>query len=662
MTADELPTILIAESLHDHIVSITLLDESSGHLIRRIDLPTHQLFVPSTQDDVEALTSELTAIARPHSVSAIVLVLNSSYEAEGGRWIGSHSLPLLVIPGWRALVHSLSPELTHFILFDTTGAGHCSLLRRSGDGLIDVLGRIDRSLVEILHRGGRPDEEPNDVLAKLLFESDRFGAVETFTEVALPDTLEAIALRRRVDFVSALSTILRPLVNSLRATRFIAEYDALVFTGEFFKSTVVAAIFRDVLSGMFLSLGVTPIPEMYFASGSLSRTIGAFNCFKALIEKPGVWSLKSGKGVRLQIITSREVRYQVVHPSRYVFELADDTLADLVQSRPVLAVVDKAVNKIYGKDITRYLKSKTSLGGYVLLDGAESCKTWEQVQLVCEEAIKAELRRDGVILAVGGGVTLDVVGFAAAIYRRGVPYLRIPTTLVGLVDVGVGIKQGVNLGERKNILGAFYPAMGSINDPTFLRTLSKRDINCGIAEIAKMGIIRDKGLFELIERHGVELTESRFQMPASVAAQVIARAEQSMMQELQPNLYEFDLKRLVDFGHTFSPTIEAKSAYRIPHGEAVGMDMFLCTFMAVQRQLCDREVLVRLRRLFEAVGLPISQDVADAHDLSAALDGIRAHRGGNLNLVVPTGIGSADFVQEVDYAEVHQALVYAARL
>lgn len=163
-------------------------------------------------------------------------------------------------------------------------------------------------------------------------------------------------------------------------------------------------------------------------------------------------------------------------------------------------------------------------------------------------------------------MTLDIAGLAASVFRRGVDYIRVPTTLVGLADVAVGIKQGVNALGKKNVIGTFYPPLASINDYRFAQTLHRREIACGMAEIVKVGLLRDPVLLNLLKSYGHELSCSRFGSPAWAAAEVANRAELLTMEELAPNLFEKDLARLVDFGHTFSPAIETLSRFEIPHG------------------------------------------------------------------------------------------------
>src|SRR5207302_11211311 len=202
----------------------------------------------------------------------------------------------------------------------------------------------------------------------------------------------------------------------------------------------------------------------------------------------------------------------------------------------------------------------------------------------------------------------------------------------------------------------FYPPFGGINDLTFLKTVPRRQLACGIGEIVKMAIVRDPFLFELLEAHTGKLLASHFQTPRRAAEQIVIRAELAMMTELQPNLYEQDLQRFVDFGHSFSPALESASHYALHHGEAVGIDMMICTALAVRRGLCGESAMRRIAGIYAVAGLPLAHELCEPNFLVDSLKDVIIHRGGNLNLVVPTGIGGATFIQDVTPAEIAVAL------
>jgi 3-dehydroquinate synthase len=154
----------------------------------------------------------------------------------------------------------------------------------------------------------------------------------------------------------------------------------------------------------------------------------------------------------------------------------------------------------------------------------------------------------------------------------------------------------------------------------------------------------------LLEQHGKVLFESRFQTPPEIANEVISLAQMATLSELQPNLYEKNHRRLLDFGHSFSPKIESESRFTLAHGEAVAVDMLLSTYIACSKALCSIDVLNRLIVLYRIFNLPLQYSASDAKTLLQGLDEICSHRGGNLNLVVPTGVGKTIFLQQQEIA------------
>lgn len=388
--------------------------------------------------------------------------------------------------------------------------------------------------------------------------------------------------------------------------------------------------------------------------GPHSVRTGAERFAERLMTADGVWF--AGRDTTV-MHARREITYAVHHTRYGAFDGRDSTLADVADTAPVMLVIDRNVDAVHGCAIRTYSRNHLNVRATVTVDASEQAKGVEQVEHICRAAAEAALRRNGLIIAVGGGVTLDIAGLAASMFRRGVRYIRVPTTLVGLVDVAVGIKQGVNAFGRKNILGSFFPPAASVNDYSLLRTSPRRSISCGLAEILKIALVRDEVLLTAVEDHGQELLSSRCQTPAATASSVLRRAETLMMEELAPNLFETDLARLADFGHTFSPLIETATDYQIAHGEAVALDMLMSTGIAVAKGLCASDLLDRLKTLFPALHLPMWHDrLPDVDDLLRALEAAVAHRGGHLNLVVPTRAGAATFVQHVTTRELSGAL------
>src|SRR5205823_4501971 len=160
---------------------------------------------------------------------------------------------------------------------------------------------------------------------------------------------------------------------------------------------------------------------------------------------------------------------------------------------------------------------------------------------------------------------------AASIYRRGTPYIRVPTTLVAMVDAGVGVKTGINYRGNRNRIGTYFSPLASFIDRSFLLSLPDRHLRCGMAEILKVGIARDPRLFDLIETWGAALLRDRLQ--SAEGEEVMRRAIDGMLAELEPNLWERSLERAMDLGHTFGPVLEASTRGDLLHGEAVALDI-----------------------------------------------------------------------------------------
>lgn len=366
-------------------------------------------------------------------------------------------------------------------------------------------------------------------------------------------------------------------------------------------------------------------------------------------------------GLILSVRVANTTSYKICSIDGNVFEINNETLTGSVKRRPVIVVADASVDRFIRKDVSSYFsKIDGVLKSYIVIDGGEQSKSLDIVEKIWSEANRVGLPRNGLMIAVGGGAIMDVVGFAASTFRRGVGYIRVPTTLVGMVDAGIGIKNAINWNRRKNVIGAFFAPEAAFVDIRFLRTTLALSISDGISEILKIALIRDAKLFALLEEHGPHLVQTRFQMPIEVAREIVQRSQELMLEELAGNLFEHDPRRLVNFGHFFSPTMEACSEFEISHGRAVSMDMAMSAFIAWRKGLLGDQDLDRIFRLMVATGLPVSQDTCSVDILA---DGLRQHcvtGEGTLNFVVPNGIGRGTFIDAVDADDIAAAMAYCS--
>ncbi|MFJ2555655.1 MULTISPECIES: sedoheptulose 7-phosphate cyclase [unclassified Streptomyces] len=324
-----------------------------------------------------------------------------------------------------------------------------------------------------------------------------------------------------------------------------------------------------------------------------------------------------------------------------------------------LLVVEARVYELYGDRIRAYADANRIDHTMYVLPAHERLKTMESVFRVAGAMDHFGIaRRCEPVIAVGGGVLLDIVGLACSLYRRSTPYVRVPTTLIGLVDAGVGAKTGVNFGPHKNRLGTYHPADATLLDPSFLGTLGRRHLSNGMAEILKIGLIKDRRLFDLLDQHGERLIVERFARTAQGDApgdEVLARAVHGMLQELQPNLWEHELERVVDYGHSFSPTLEMRALPALLHGEAVSLDMALTTVVAWQRGLTDASRRDQVLNLMSRLRLPVWHPLCEPDVLADALADTVRHRDGSQRLPLPVGIGDAVFVNNLTASEITSA-------
>ncbi len=351
----------------------------------------------------------------------------------------------------------------------------------------------------------------------------------------------------------------------------------------------------------------------------------------------------------------RDEHYDVVYRPN-LFAGNDPALADAMgREQGTLVVTTPTVDRLYSDALRRYLAACERSGDVSLtvLTCSESQKGMEQVLAVCERAAAAGLARRSRIVSFGGGVLMDVCGLAATLFRRGVPLVRVPTTLIGMIDAGIGVKNGINFGGKKSQLGSFTAPDACIIDPSFLSTLPRRHLRCGVAESLKIALVGSAELFDLLEVHGVDLLESSFREPADVVRRVIHLSVARMLDELDLNLFErperFERSyaRRADFDRTFSPYIEEASRHTVLHGEAVVADMVLSAQISSSLGLLDDVSLQRLLELVRRLEFPLDWSSMDPAAMYAALGSVVKHRDGKLNLVLPTGLGNSTYLYEL---------------
>ncbi|MCV7419591.1 sedoheptulose 7-phosphate cyclase [Mycobacterium yunnanensis] len=357
-----------------------------------------------------------------------------------------------------------------------------------------------------------------------------------------------------------------------------------------------------------------------------------------------------------------KIEYDLVYVDG-VFAVDNPELADSYrQYGRALMVVDESVHEIYGDAIQTYFDHYDIALTVVPVQIRETAKSLETFETIVGRFDEFGLVRTEPVLVVGGGLTTDVAGFACASYRRNTPYIRIPTTLIGLIDASVSIKVAVNYGKHKNRLGAYHASQKVLLDFSFLKTLPEDQVRNGMAELIKIAVVGNAEIFGLLEKYGPDLLATRFgyldgTAELREAADRLTHQAIATMLELEaPNLHEIDLDRVIAFGHTWSPTLELTPPVPFFHGHAINVDMALSTTLAEQRGHLSVEDRDRVLGVMSALGLSLDSKYLTPELLEQATASILKTRDGLLRAAIPTPIGKCSFLNDLTVAELADTL------
>jgi 3-dehydroquinate synthase len=293
----------------------------------------------------------------------------------------------------------------------------------------------------------------------------------------------------------------------------------------------------------------------------------------------------------------------------------------------------------------------------VAIPAGERNKTLEQAARLLDWLTGTQLARRDVIVTFGGGVVIDLGGWVASAYMRGVPYVPVPTTLVGQVDAGIGGKLAVNHAVAKNLIGGFFQPRGVVSNVSFLRTLEQRQLRAGLAESIKKAIVASPAYWRLIEARGdamlagdLDALEALVHGASAIKAELIAR-----------DPYEEDSRRTLGFGHAIAHPVETITGYsELLHGEAVAFGMAVEAHLAAARGLLGADRLEEILALMRRVGLPTTAlelpAELDPARLLRAIERIRLIRGGGYRFVLPIEIGETVIADDVAPEELRGAL------
>lgn len=313
-----------------------------------------------------------------------------------------------------------------------------------------------------------------------------------------------------------------------------------------------------------------------------------------------------------------------------------ELLAEHACAARLLVVTDDVVGPLWMPKLEAGLAGRESTA--CVLAGGEAQKTLGNVSLIIDALVGARLNRDGMVLALGGGVIGDIAGFAAASYQRGIAIVQLPTTLLAMVDSSVGGKTGVNHAGGKNLIGAFHQPAAVIADTDTLSTLPDRELRAGLAEIVKAALVADADFFDWLESNAPRLLSRE----PEALADAIHRACAIKAAIVSQDEREQGARALLNLGHTFGHAIEAGAGYgSVLHGEAVAAGLVLAAELSARTGRLPGADAARVRALLLAAGLPVDPPrIGHARMLELmALD--KKVQGGKQRLVLLDGIGRA---------------------
>ena len=279
-----------------------------------------------------------------------------------------------------------------------------------------------------------------------------------------------------------------------------------------------------------------------------------------------------------------------------------DILERSIRAKRLVIITNDVVAPLYLERLQTQLENLGKQVSAIILPDGEVHKTWESLMKIFDGLLEQQCDRHTMLIALGGGVIGDMVGFAAASYMRGIPFVQVPTTLLSQVDSSVGGKTGINHPLGKNMIGAFYQPQAVIADIASLQTLPDKEISAGLAEIIKMAAILDCAFFEWLEQNMPAL---RQRDPVALA-HAIKRSCELKAQIVASDERESGVRAILNFGHTFAHAIEAGLGYGTwLHGEAVGCGMVMAADLSHRLNYIDYVTKTRIIHLIEAAGLPI---------------------------------------------------------
>jgi 3-dehydroquinate synthase len=333
-----------------------------------------------------------------------------------------------------------------------------------------------------------------------------------------------------------------------------------------------------------------------------------------------------------------------------VIDTAGERIAKLRPGASVVIVTDDQVGPLHLSRLEKSLAAAGIRSAKTAIPPGESSKSYAMLERVVDEILASRIERGDLVIALGGGVVGDLAGFAAAVARRGVDFVQIPTSLLAQVDSSVGGKTGINSPHGKNLVGAFHQPVLVLADTSLLDTLPERQFRAGYAEVAKYGLINDAPFFGWLESNWTQVFKG-----GDARIEAIAKSCESKAAIVGRDERESGERALLNLGHTFGHALEAATGFssRLLHGEGVGLGMVLAFKLSARMGLCPEADAKRVEKHLASVGLPtrlsqIPGGLPDAGKLVDLMAQDKKVRRGALVFILVRGIGKAHIEAKVD--------------
>ncbi len=330
--------------------------------------------------------------------------------------------------------------------------------------------------------------------------------------------------------------------------------------------------------------------------------------------------LKVNTGRKYEIIIDRGI---MEHCGEYIKKVSSPTR--------VAVITDSNVHALYSQNVIASLKQSGFIVSEFVFKAGETSKNFKTIEAIYAHLADNNITRTDMILALGGGVTGDMAGFAAATYLRGIEFIQIPTSLLAQVDSSVGGKTGYDIKQGKNLIGAFWQPSLVLIDPDTLSTLPERYVHDGMAEVIKYGCIKSVGLFRLLKKGMEELDiENIIYRCVSIKRDIVQRDET-----------EAGERKLLNFGHTIGHALEKIYEYKkLSHGEAVAIGMVMMTKASEREGFSQKGTAAKIADLCKMYHLPIHDD-SSPRDIAFASQSDKKSSGKEIDIIVLKSIGDA---------------------